>query len=408
MSFNTLDTADLNGKTVLVRADLNVPAKDGKVTDLTRVDRVKPTIDTLKAKGAKIVVMCHFGRPKGRDTENSVKFLVPVLAERWGVTVTFADDCVGDAAKAAVTAAKPGDVVLLENLRFHKEEEGNDQNFARNLAALADVYVNDAFSVSHRAHASVEAVARLLPTYAGLSMESELRSLEAALEKPKRPVAGIVGGAKVSTKLDLLGNLIGKLDVLVLGGGMANTFLMAKGWKPGKSLVEAEMLDTARKIMERAEDTGCRIILPVDMVAASAFSAQADTKTVELADMPQDYMALDLGPQSVELVKDVLEDCETLLWNGPMGAFEMAPFAKATMGVAEYAADRVSRNDLIAIAGGGDTVAALAAAGVEDKLTYVSTAGGAFLEWLEGKTLPGVAALLEAGEKTPNKLAGAA
>jgi phosphoglycerate kinase len=391
----TLDDLDVNGKRVLVRGDLNVPMRDGRVSDATRIERLAPTIRELADKGAKVVVMSHFGRPKGkRDETMSLRPLVePLGAALGGRAVAFADDCIGPAAEAAVAALKPGDVALLENLRFHPGEEANDADFARDLAALGDFYVNDAFSAAHRAHASTEGIARQLYSAAGRLMQAELEALESALEAPERPVAAIVGGAKVSTKLDLLGNLLAKVDVLAIGGAMANTFLYALGTDVGASLCETDMADTARDILARANDSGCEIALPGDAVVAREFKADALNETVPVTAVPSDMMILDVGPASANALARRLRDCRTLVWNGPLGAFEIPPFDAATNMVARAAADLTGEGALKTVAGGGDTVAALAHAGVLDEFSYVSTAGGAFLEWLEGRTLPGVAAL---------------
>lgn len=395
-SFKTL--ADLNaaGKTVLLRADLNVPMQDGHVSDMTRIDRLVPTLKKLAGQGAKIVVLSHFGRPKSRDESQSLRPLAPVLAKASGLPVHFADDCVGAVAEQAAAALQPGEILLAENLRFHAAEEKNDKSFAEQLAELGDVYVNDAFSTAHRAHASTEALAHLRPAYAGLLMEEELRALDAALENPSRPVMAIVGGAKISTKLDLLNNLVEKIDVLVLGGGMANTFLASMGVGVGKSLCEHDMADQARAIAAKADARGCTIMLPVDGLMAKEFKANAAYDVTATTAIPDDHMMLDIGPASAKAVAEQLQRMKTVLWNGPLGAFEIAPFDSGTTAVAQAVAKAVRENGLTAVAGGGDTVAALAHAGVEDKMTYVSTAGGAFLEWLEGKTLPGVAALMQA------------
>jgi phosphoglycerate kinase len=395
MAFATLDSLSVAGKRVLVRADLNVPMKDGKVTDATRIERLVPTIRELAQKKARVVVLSHFGRPKGkREPSMSLKPLAAALGQALGSPVRFAEDCIGPAAEAAVKSLKDGEVVLLENLRFHAAEEDNDAGFAKALASLGDIYVNDAFSTAHRAHASTEAIARLLPAAAGRLMQAELEALTKALEAPQRPVAAVVGGAKISTKLDLLSNLLGKVDVLVIGGGMANTFLHAKGVAIGRSLSERDMADTARRIMSQAESAKKRIVLPIDAVVAPALTAGDAAKTVPVGRVPEDQMILDIGPQSIEDVVKALEGCRTLVWNGPLGAFEHPPFDKGTVAVAKMAAKLTKSGRLLSVAGGGDTVAALAQAGVEDRFSYVSTAGGAFLEWLEGKTLPGVAALL--------------
>ncbi|CAA7620086.1 phosphoglycerate kinase [Magnetospirillum sp. UT-4] len=391
--FRTIDALDVKGKRVLVRADLNVPAKDGKVTDSTRIDRSAATLKDLAGRGAKVIVLTHFGRPKGREDKYSQKLLLEPLAKAVGKPVAWADDCVGPAAEACIAAMKDGDVALLENVRFHPEEEKNDAAFAKSLAALGDVYVNDAFSTAHRAHASTEGLAHLLPAAAGRLMQAELEALAKALATPEKPVAAVVGGAKVSTKLDLLGNLVARVDYLIIGGGMANTFLFAQGKQVGKSLCEKDMADTARAIMEKAKAANCHIVLPVDAVVAGEFAANAPSKVVPVDAIPEDMMVLDAGPASVEAIIDRLGGCKTLVWNGPMGAFEIEPFDMATNAVARAAAERTKQGKLLTVAGGGDTVAALAKAGVEDKFSYVSTAGGAFLEWLEGKTLPGVAAL---------------
>jgi phosphoglycerate kinase len=392
--FRTLDDLDFRGKTAIVRLDLNVPMKDGKVTDSTRIDRSAATLKELAGKGAKVIVMAHFGRPKGkRAPEFSLKPLVEPLANALGRPVAFAEDCVGPAAQQAASRLKDGDVLLLENLRFHDAEEANDPAFAKALASLADIYVNDAFSCAHRAHASTEGIAHLFPAVAGRLMQAELDHLGAALGDPKRPVMAIVGGAKVSTKLDLLGNLVGKVDLLVIGGGMANTFLFAAGKEVGKSLAERDMAETARDILGEARKKNCRIVLPVDAVTAAEFKPGVPTRTVDIDAVPADQMILDIGPKSAKEIGDLLKTCKTLVWNGPVGAFETAPFDQGTTVVAKAAAALTQAKALLSVAGGGDTVAALAHAGVVDQFSYVSTAGGAFLEWLEGKDLPGVAAL---------------
>lgn len=395
--FATLDDLTVSGKRVLVRADLNVPMQDGAVADATRIERLAPTIAELRRKGAKVIVLSHFGRPKGtRDPSMSLAPLVPALGRALGgAPVAFASDCVGPAAAEVVGRLKDGEVALLENLRFHPEEEKNDAGFARRLAALGDLYVNDAFSAAHRAHASTEAIARLLPSAAGRLMQAELEALASALERPARPLAAIVGGAKVSTKLDLLGNLIAKVDVLVIGGGMANTFLFASGVDVGKSLCEREMADTARRIAADAAAAGKRIVLPVDAVVAPALTAGDAARTVPIGRVPPDMMILDIGPRSIAETIETISASRTLVWNGPMGAFEHPPFGKGTIEVAKAAARLTREGKLLSVAGGGDTVAALAKAGVEADFSYVSTAGGAFLEWLEGKELPGVAALAQ-------------
>ena len=392
--FHTLDDLDVAGKRVLLRADLNVPVRDGAVTDATRIERLAPTIEALLGKGAKVVVMSHFGRPKGPDTENSLRRLVAPLSRAiGGKPVVFAADCVGPDAKEVVDALKPGEVALLENLRFHPEEEKNDPGFAKQLAALGDVYVDDAFSAAHRAHASIAALAHLLPHAAGKLMQAELEALGAALEHPAHPVIALIGGSKVSTKLDLLKFIIGKVDRLAIGGAMANTFLHAQGRGVGRSLCEKEMADTARDILAAAATRGCTILLPDDAVTAEELKPGVVTRTVGVNAVPQNAMILDIGPDSVARIAAALAECKTLVWNGPLGAFETPPFDRGTVALAKTVAALTQAGKLLSVAGGGDTVAALAAAGVEDRLSYVSTAGGAFLEWLEGKELPGVAAL---------------
>jgi phosphoglycerate kinase len=396
-NFKTIDSERVQGKRVLVRVDLNVPMKNGKVTDATRIERAAPTLRELADKGAKVVVLSHFGRPDGkRVPEMSLKPLVEPLAKALGKPVAFADDCVGPEAESAVKALKPGDVLLLENLRFHKEEEKNDKGFVDQLAALGDIYVNDAFSAAHRAHASTEGVAHRLPALAGRLMQAELEALGKALGNPKRPVVAIVGGAKVSTKLELLGNLVGRVDKLIIGGGMANTFLLAQGIKVGKSLAEKDLGKTALEILDKAKAAKCDVLLPVDAVVAAKFEANAPHEVVEAHECPDDKMILDVGPKSVAIYEEHVKGCATLVWNGPLGAFELTPFDDGTVALAKTVADLTAKGSLLSVAGGGDTVAALAAAGVEDKFSYVSTAGGAFLEWMEGKTLPGVAALIRA------------
>jgi phosphoglycerate kinase len=392
--FHTLDDLDVAGKRVLLRADLNVPVKDGKVSDATRIERLAPTIEALIAEGAKIVVLSHFGRPKGPDTENSLRPMVEPLSRAiGGRKVAFAPDCIGPEAKKVVDALKPGEVALLENLRFHPEEEKNDAGFAKALAELGDAYVNDGFSAAHRAHASISALAHLLPNAAGKGMQAELEALSSALEHPEHPVIALVGGSKVSTKLDLLKFIIGKVDRLAIGGAMANTFLFAQGRGVGRSLCEKEMADTARAILRQAEERNCAVILPDDAVTAERLEPGVVTRTVGVNAVPQNAMILDIGPDSVARIAAALAECKTLVWNGPVGAFETPPFDRATVAIAKRVAELTQARKLRSVAGGGDTVAALAAAGVEDRLTYVSTAGGAFLEWLEGKELPGVAAL---------------
>ena len=396
-TFKTLDDLDVSGKHVLVRVDLNVPMKGGKVTDATRIERAAPTLGELAARGARVIVLSHFGRPDGkRAPEMSLRPLVEPLSKVLGKPVAFAEDCVGPLAEEAVRGLKPGEVLLLENLRFHKEEEKNDAGFIDKLSVLGDVYVNDAFSAAHRAHASTEGLANRLPAAAGRLMQTELEALDKALGNPKRPVCAVVGGAKVSTKLDLLGNLVGRVDKLIIGGGMANTFLHAQGIKVGKSLSEKDLAPTALDILAKAKAANCKVLLPVDAVVAPEFKANAPHRVVDVHACPDDQMILDIGPKSIALYVAELDDCATLVWNGPLGAFEMKPFDAGTVALAEAVARLTSAGKLLSVAGGGDTVAALAAAGVEEKFSYVSTAGGAFLEWMEGKTLPGVAALVRA------------
>ncbi|MBN9441937.1 phosphoglycerate kinase [Bosea sp. (in: a-proteobacteria)] len=395
-AFRTLDDADVAGKRVLVRVDLNVPMEDGKVSDTTRIDRVLPTIREIADKGGKVVLLAHFGRPKGRDDKNSLKQVVPALAHALERPVTFVEDCIGEDVAKAVAAAKNGDVLLLENTRFHAGDEKNDPEFVKALAANGDIYVNDAFSAAHRAHASTEGLAHVLPAYAGRTMQAELEALSAGLDNPARPVMAIVGGAKVSTKLDLLGNLVRKVDVLVIGGGMANTFLAARGVDVGKSLCEHDLVGTAREIEEKAKAAGCEILLPVDALVAREFKAHPSYRVVPIDGVEADEMILDAGPLSIAEVVLRLDKVRTLVWNGPFGAFELPPFDTATVAVAKAAAKRVKAGELVAVAGGGDTVSAMNHAGVADDLTYVSTAGGAFLEWMEGKPLPGVEALRNA------------
>ncbi len=390
----TLDGVDVAGKRVLLRADLNVPVQDGQVTDTTRIDRLAPTVRELAEKKARVVLLSHFGRPKGRDLKESLKPLVPTIAKRLGLPVAFADDCIGPEAEQAVAALKDGQVLLLENLRFHKGEEKNDPDFTAALAKLGDLYVDDAFSAAHRAHASVAGLPGLLPAYAGRGMEAELKALDKALGDPVHPVAALVGGAKISTKLELLNNLVAKVDLLVLGGGMANTFLAAQGVAVGKSLCETDMLDQARTISATAAARGCTILLPVDALVAPAFGPGQQSDTVSVNEVPADRMILDIGPASVAAITAKLKTCKTVVWNGPMGAFEIPPFDSGTVAVAKAVAALTKDGTLVTIGGGGDTVAALAAAGVEDDFTYISTAGGAFLEWMEGKELPGVTPLI--------------
>lgn len=393
-AYRTIDDLDVAGKRALVRVDFNVPMKDGAITDATRIERALPMIEELSKKGAKVILLSHFGRPGGkREEKDSLRPVARALETLLGRKVHFADDCVGPAAAAVAAGMKNGDIAVFENTRFHKGEEKNDPDFVRALAANGDLYLNDAFSAAHRAHASTEGLAHVLPAAAGRAMEKELTYLAAALSNPKRPLIAIVGGAKVSTKIELLLNLVGKADMLVVGGGMANTFLFAKGISVGKSLCEPDLAATAREIMDQARTRGCDIILPVDVVVAKEFKENAAHETRAADAVRPDEMVLDLGPETVDLIAERMEAAKTLVWNGPLGAFETKPFDTATIEAARFAAKRAKSGALVAVAGGGDTVAALAAARVEDDFTYVSTAGGAFLEWLEGKDLPGVAAL---------------
>ncbi|MCW2273123.1 phosphoglycerate kinase [Rhodoblastus acidophilus] len=393
-AFRTLDSADLKGKRVLVRVDLNLPMDGGKVTDATRIERILPTLNEISQKGGKVILLAHFGRPKnGPDEANSLRPVAAAVAQHLGKPVAFATDCIGPVAAEAVNKLKDGEFLLLENTRFHKGEEKNDPSLIDAMAALGDIYVNDAFSAAHRAHASTEGLAKKLPAYAGRTMQAEVEALSKALEIPVRPVAAVVGGAKVSTKLELLGNLTKKVDFLIIGGGMANTFLAAQGKKVGKSLCEHDLLDTAREILKTAAENKCRIVLPVDAVVAQEFRAHAPSHVVGVDHVGDADMILDAGPKSVAEVEKVLGEAKTLVWNGPFGAFELEPFDAATNAVAKFAARLTGEGKLLTVAGGGDTVAALNHAGVADKFTYVSTAGGAFLEWLEGKVLPGVEAI---------------
>lgn len=395
MPWKTLDDLDLAGKTALVRVDINVPMEAGRVTDMTRIDKIKPTVEAIIAKGGKVILLAHFDRPKGKVVpEMSLSHVVDALAASLGRKVVFGADCVGDVAAAAIAGAGAGEVVLLENTRFHPGEEKNDPALAAKMAKLGDVFVNDAFSAAHRAHASTEGLARLLPAAAGRLMEAELRALEAALGSPQRPVVAVVGGAKVSTKIELLANLVTRVDHLVIGGGMANTFLVAEGIEVGKSLAEREMAETAREIRHRAQKAGCQIHLPVDVVIAREFKAGAESQTVDVLKCPPDAMILDAGPKTVAELAGVFASARTLIWNGPLGAFEIEPFDAATNAAARVAARLTREGKLISVAGGGDTVAALNAAGAAEDFTFISTAGGAFLEWMEGKDLPGVRALM--------------
>ncbi len=395
MPWKTLDDVALAGKVVLVRVDINVPMEDGRVTDMTRIDKIRPTVEDIIAKGGKVVLLAHFDRPKGKVVPAmSLSHVEKAVAASLGRTVIFAADCIGPVAAAAIAKAGPADVVLLENTRFQPGEEKNDPALAAEMAKLGDVFVNDAFSAAHRAHASTEGLARLLPAAAGRLMEAELRALEAALGAPQRPVVAVVGGAKVSTKIELLANLVTKVDHLVIGGGMANTFLVAEGIEVGQSLAERDFAETAREIRHRAQKAGCQIHLPVDIVVAREFKAGAESQTLGVRDCPPDAMILDAGPKTVAALEAVFASAKTLIWNGPLGAFEIEPFNKATYAAAQAAARLTKAGSLISVAGGGDTVAALNAAGAAADFTFISTAGGAFLEWMEGKELPGVQALM--------------
>ncbi|WP_170564510.1 phosphoglycerate kinase [Ruegeria atlantica] len=394
MGWKTLDDMDLNGKRVLVRVDINVPVVDGVVTDATRIERIVPTVKDILAAGGKPILLAHFGRPGGERRQNlSLKQLVPTLEAAFGTKVRFGEDCVGIEAETAAANLSAGEVLLLENTRFHAAETKNSHELAAGMAKMGDVYCNDAFSAAHRAHSSTEALARLLPACAGRLMQQELSALEAALGAPKRPVTAVVGGAKVSTKLDLLGNLIEKVDYLVIGGGMANTFLVAQGVNVGKSLAESAMKETAAEILAKAETTGCQIVLPRDVVVAEKFEADAPNQVLPADQCPADGMILDAGPETVAEITAIFAKSQTLIWNGPLGAFEIEPFDAATNAAALKAAELTRSGQLVSVAGGGDTVAALNASGAARDFSYISTAGGAFLEWMEGKTLPGVAAL---------------
>jgi phosphoglycerate kinase len=391
--FRTLDDVDVKGKRVLLRVDLNVPMENGRVTDATRLERIAPTITEVSDKGGKVILLAHLGRPKGRDPKESLKPVAAALAQVIKKPVGFAEDCVGEVAEKAVGAMKDGDILCLENTRFHKEEEKNDPAFVAELAKLGDIWVNDAFSAAHRAHATTEGLGHKLPAYAGRTMQAELDALGKALEAPTKPVIAIIGGAKVSTKIDLLENLVTKVDALVIGGGMANTFLHAQGVGIGKSLAEKDLAATALRIFDKANAANCAIILPVDAVVAFHFAANAPSHAYGLDAIPADGMILDVGPQSIVRVNAAIDDAATLVWNGPLGAFEMTPFDRGTMVAAKHAAERTRAKKLVSVAGGGDTVAALNQAGVSGDFSYVSTAGGAFLEWMEGKPLPGVEVL---------------
>jgi phosphoglycerate kinase len=384
----------VSGKRVLVRVDLNVPMEDGRITDTTRIERVVPTIQELSEKGAKVILLAHFGRPKGKPVpEMSLEPVAGAIEEIMDHDVVFAPDCIGGEVARAIDDMVGGDIMLLENTRFHAGEEKNDPELTDAMASLGDIYVNDAFSAAHRAHVSTEGLARKLPAYAGRTMEAELKALEQGLGNPERPVVAVVGGAKISTKLDLLLNLVKKVDALVIGGGMANTFLAARGTEVGKSLCEHDLADTAKQIMIEAATAGCALVLPVDAVVAREFKANAANETVAIDAVPEDAMILDVGPRSIDAINQWTDRAKTLVWNGPLGAFEIEPFDRATVACARHAAERTEQGALVSIAGGGDTVAALNRAGAADDFTYVSTAGGAFLEWMEGKALPGVEAL---------------
>jgi phosphoglycerate kinase len=402
-SFPTLDDADVRGKRVLLRVDLNVPMQDGEVADVSRIERNSPTIIELADKGAKVILLSHYGRPKGPDPKESLKPVAAAVARIVGRPIAFVDDCIGPAAERAVAAMKPGDILCLENTRFHSGEENNDRAFAAQLAKLADIYVDDAFSVAHRAHASVEAIVHLLPSYAGRAMQEELEALHRALDAPERPVTAIVGGAKISTKLDLLGNLITKVETLIIAGGMANTFLAAQGKPVGKSLCEPDLMPTARDIIAKAKSLHRAIVLPVDAVVAPKLADHVACRVVSVDAVGAADMILDIGPNSIAQAVAVLARSKTLVWNGPFGAFEHQPFDHGTIEVAQAAAELTAAGKLVSIAGGGDTMAALNLAGVTGRFTYVSTAGGAFLEWLEGKKLPGVEALATVRTPRPGR-----
>ncbi len=396
MDFNRLKDFDIKDKTILLRADLNVPKYNNQVTDTTRIDRLKPTIEYLHKHGAKILILSHYGRPEGEENpEMSLAFLAPVLEQQWGFPVKFSPVCIGEVAKENAAKAKGGDIILLENVRFHKGEKANDPEFAKELASLGDLYVNDAFSASHRAHASTAGIAQFLPSAAGILMEEELCALSKALETPEKPLLAVTGGSKIATKLGVLENLIEKVDFLVLGGGMANTFLHAKGISMGKSLCEKDMKETALCIMEKAENIGCEIILPRDVVVVSELKQDATHEIVDVNNIPDNKMAIDIGEQSIKYICEKIGKSKTIVWNGPLGVFEIKPFDNGTNQVAIEVAKHTKSGSCISIAGGGDTVAALENAGSIDGFTYISTAGGAFLEWLEGKNLPGVMPLIK-------------
>jgi phosphoglycerate kinase len=403
-SIKTLDGLDVKGKRVLVRADLNVPVENGQVADATRINRVLPTINALRENGAKVIVLSHLGRPKGeRSPETSLRPVAEKLQELLGAPVRFFDDCVGPEVRSGLESLQDGDVAMLENLRYHKGETANDMEFAKELAALGDIYVDDAFSSAHRAHASVEAIAHLMPSYAGLLMMAEIDAVGRAIEDPKRPVMAIVGGAKVSTKIDVLSNLATCMDVIVVGGGMANTFLHAQGVNVGNSLCEPDFVDTVKEVAAKAKESGCEIMLPIDEVVAKEFAPGTEWKICDVNAIPSDMMVLDQGPKSIERLKERLREMKTLLWNGPLGAFEIEPFGKGTLALAHEAGKLSREGKLISVAGGGDTIRALNMAGVAQDFTYVSTAGGAFLEWLAGRQLPAVAALASRRVAPPPK-----
>ncbi|MAC42773.1 MAG: phosphoglycerate kinase [Deltaproteobacteria bacterium] len=391
-----LDRVELQGKRIYLRADLNVPMSQGKVTDATRIQRFIPTLQYLHNAGAIVIVTSHLGRPKGKfNAEMSLKPVADLLAQLSNLKIEFIEESVGQEAVAKTKGMRSGEVALLENLRFHIEEEANDATFAGQLADHADIYVNDAFSAAHRAHASTYAISKFLPAYAGPSMVAELEALQAALGDPKRPVTALIGGAKVSSKINVLQHLVPRMDKLIIGGGMANTFLLAKGMNIGKSLAEFDLVETARAILGKAKECGCEVLLPVDAVVANTLSTDAFFKTVHIDHVAEDQMILDVGPGSIELFNNHIKTCQTLLWNGPLGAFEVKPFGEGTFAVARQAAKLTKTGKLLTVAGGGDTVAALNVAAVTELFSYVSTAGGAFLEWLEGKELPGVSVLFE-------------
>lgn len=393
--FLTLDDVEVAGKSVLVRADLNLPTQKGVVTDTTRVERLVPTVKELVRKGAKIILMSHFGRPKGqRREEESLENLLPTLSKIFGQSVLFANDCVGVEAEEEANKLQPGQILLLENLRFHGEEEANDNTFAKNLASLGDIYVNDAFSCSHRAHSSVVAITQFLPSIAGRGMQAELEALSQVMGQPKHPLMGIVAGSKISTKLDLLKNLVQKVDKLVVGGGMANTFLLALGYPIGQSICEAEMVDVARVILKDAKASSCDVILPLDVAVTQDIKPGTTRRVVRIPDIQMQDKIVDIGELTIADIRSHLMQCATVIWNGPVGIFEIPPYDVGSIEIAKSISDLTKKGSIISVAGGGDTLAALAHAGCSDGFTYTSTAGGAFLEWLEGKTLPGVAALL--------------